>query len=456
MTEVLDATDCAVQVALDDLDGALDRLHGVDLWGVGSDELIRVTGELQRLLRRTEAMTVKVVGEVDLRGAAVARGATSTAAWLRWAHRLHPGAAKRLVDTAKSVHAHPGGPLVPTEDVTAPHALLRGEFADGLVSGEPVQVVTGVLDALPAGVDAATRADAETTLVGLARQHDPKALTQIGKHLRHVLERDGEDTLGEEEERARASRRLDIRPRGDGSSELSGHLDPELTALLLSQLGPLAAPRPAGDGGRDPRSPGQRNADALADLLAIVAASDRVPTRHGTRPTVAVHLSLETLQRRLGAAAATLDWSGPICAESARRLACDAKIIPVVLAANGEPLDVGRASYSVTQPIWRALVARDGGCSFAGCDRPPEWTEAHHIIHWADHGETSVENTCLLCDHHHRVVHHHGWDIELTAGVIHVRPPPWIDPDRTPRRNTQRAQLAALLNTPEPPDLDCR
>jgi hypothetical protein len=89
-------------------------------------------------------------------------------------------------------------------------------------------------------------------------------------------------------------------------------------------------------------------------------------------------MALDTWERRLGAPGATLDWSGPISAETARRLACDAQVIPVLLGSRGEPLDVGRASYPVTQAIWRALVARDGGCAFDTCGRPPEWTEAHH------------------------------------------------------------------------------
>jgi hypothetical protein len=165
-------------------------------------------------------------------------------------------------------------------------------------------------------------------------------------------------------------------------------------------------------------------------------------------------MALETLERRLGAPGATLDWSGPVSAATARRLACDARVIPVLLGSSGEPLDVGRASYPVTTAIWRALVARDGGCSFAGCDRPPEWTEAHHRIHWEDGGETSLQNCCLLCDHHHRVVHHHGWEVQLIDGVIHAVPPPWVDPDRVPRRNTRRVDLAALATLDPPPDAE--
>jgi hypothetical protein len=83
-------------------------------------------------------------------------------------------------------------------------------------------------------------------------------------------------------------------------------------------------------------------------------------------------------------------------------------------------------------------VVTDGGCAFPGCPRPPAWCIAHHIQHWADGGRTDLDNLVLLCDHHHRVVHHHGWDITMAADRRpDFRPPAWIDPDRQPRRNSQ-------------------
>jgi hypothetical protein len=341
--------------------------------------------------------------------------------------------------------------LVPIADeVERPRQQLRDAFAAGDISAEHVQVVLEVLQKLPSAVDADARERGEAFLVGEARQHDPKALAHLGRHLRHVLDTDAGADLARDDEQRVAERSLEIRERNDGSSAVRGNLDPELTALLRSQLMPLAAPQPAKDGARDLRTTARRNADALAELLRRYAAAELSPSSHGTAASVTVTMTLETLERRLGSPGATLDWSGPVSAETARRLACDARVIPVVLGAHGEPLDVGRATYPVTASIWRALVARDGGCSFAGCDRPPEWTEAHHIRFWADGGETSVDNCCLFCDHHHRTVHHDGWDVRLIDGVVHVLPPPWIDPDRVPRRHTPRAQLAASIASPPP------
>jgi hypothetical protein len=301
---------------------------------------------------------------------------------------------------------------------------------------------------MPGGLDSATVARAEEFLTDQATIHDPRALARLGRHLRHMLDPDGGDRLADQEEHDRSAQVLEVRQRNDGSSDVRGRLGAELTADLLSQLQPLAAPRATAGGVRDLRTSGQRMADALAELLRRAAVAGTTPSRHGSRATITITMALETLERRLGAPAAMLDWAGPVSAEAARRLACDAQVIPVLLGTNGEPLDVGRASYPVTQAIWRALVARDGGCAFDQCDRPPEWTEAHHIIHWTDGGETSVDNCALFCDHHHRAVHHRGWDVELIDGVIHVIPPAWIDPARTPRRNTGRARLASLLTLP--------
>ena len=455
-----------VHAAVDAVHDALDLLTAADLDLLDSSDLRLLTGRLLQVGHRLDAATLRVIHRLDRRGVAVERGRTSTAAWLRAAHRLHPATATRLVRTAKALHDDPAGPLVghPDDGVVRPRQPLRDAFAAGQVSAEHVAVITTSVAALPDSLDPATRADAETALVQAAAAHDPRALAHIGTHLRHTLDDTAGADLAATEDHQVATRELQLRAQNDGTLVVRGRLDPELGAALRSQLTPLAGPRPtAADGHRDLRTPAQRNADALAELLRRYAAADLSPTHHGAAATVTVTMTLDTLQQRAGAPAATLDWCGPISAGTARRIACDARIIPVLLATNGEPLDVGRSSYPVTQAIWRALVARDGGCAFAGCDRPPEWTQAHHRIPWEDGGQTSVDNCCLLCDFHHRRVHHDGWDVILINGAIHVIPPPWIDSTRTPRRNTQQAALTTLahitrlgLPEPDPPPPDRR
>ena len=123
-------------------------------------------------------------------------------------------------------------------------------------------------------------------------------------------------------------------------------------------------------------------------------------------------------------AAAMLTHTGPIGREAARLLACDAALHRVVLGPASLPLDVGRAQRTVSPAIRRALHVRDGGCAFPGCDRQPGWCTAHHITHWADGGETSLDNCVLLCRRHHATIHHTAWSIRAVPGgrPIFTRP----------------------------------
>ena len=163
----------------------------------------------------------------------------------------------------------------------------------------------------------------------------------------------------------------------------------------------------------------------------VALGSGELPTEGGERPQVVVTVSLPVLQGRIGSA--SLAMGGPINADIARRIACDAQVIPVVLGARGEPLDVGRASHTVPTAIRRAVIVRDGGCSFPGCSAPARWCDIHHVIHWADGGLTSVGNCVALCGRHHRLIHHSDWRIDMASGIPDFHPPPWLG--GPPRRN---------------------
>ena len=119
-----------------------------------------------------------------------------------------------------------------------------------------------------------------------------------------------------------------------------------------------------------------------------------------------------------------LEGGQPLGLAAVRRIACDAALSTVLLGEAGEPLAVGRSRRVVSGALRRALVARDGGCRFPGCDRPPAWTDAHHVEHWADGGATALSNTVLLCRPHHRRVHEEGWRLVADgAGGLQARPP---------------------------------
>ena len=212
--------------------------------------------------------------------------------------------------------------------------------------------------------------------------------------------------------------------------------------MLAALAAYTAGPDPEGFAGR---TPGQRRADALADICAVALAATDRPTAGGDRPQVTVTVSLEALRRDLTCdtetdddpAAAIADplkrLSDPerlamlghcrerVCAETARRLACDAGVIPVLLGASSEPLDIGRLTRVVPTGIRRALELRDGGCRFPGCDRPASRCDAHHVKFWAQGGPTGLTNLVLLCQFHHTMVHEGHWRLELDQHTWEVR-----------------------------------
>jgi hypothetical protein len=137
---------------------------------------------------------------------------------------------------------------------------------------------------------------------------------------------------------------------------------------------------------------------------------------------VTVLVDLETLERRTGHTC-ELDRSGSIPAETARRLACDARVSRVIVGPDSQPLDVGRTTRTFTTAQRRAVTVRDRHCVFPGCDRPPPWCDVHHVIHWIDGGETAVSNGALLCRRHHVLHHEGGFGIEGSDGHLVVTRP---------------------------------
>jgi len=183
-------------------------------------------------------------------------------------------------------------------------------------------------------------------------------------------------------------------------------LDVEGKAVLEAALGPLSAPAPV-DGERDLRTSDQRRGDALVALVRrAVAAGESVPT--STKAQICVTIDWESLASAVRGGGTTLGGSdtgtllGP---ETVRRLACNASILPLVLGTDGEIVDQGRQHRLFTPAQIRRLWLRDGGCTYPGCSMPPHWSDAHHLVHWADFGPTDLGNAALLCQRHHTIVH---------------------------------------------------
>jgi len=132
-----------------------------------------------------------------------------------------------------------------------------------------------------------------------------------------------------------------------------------------------------------------------------------------------------------------LDTGATVSAAEARKLACDAGIVPAVLDTHGVPLDLGRERRLISGGLRKALILRDRGCAWPGCDRPARWCQAHHATPWSDGGKTCLTNSVLACGFHHRMLHHDsGWSVHIGAdGHPWFTPPAHLDPQQTPRRN---------------------
>ena len=144
----------------------------------------------------------------------------------------------------------------------------------------------------------------------------------------------------------------------------------------------------------------------------------------GGRPHVSLIVRSETLTGAQPAPGRELGRAGVIPGETALRIACDASLTVVTIDGDDRLLSVDRATRTVPPSLRRALVARDRGCRFPGCDRPPEWTDGHHLRHRAHGGEMKASNLVLLCRRHHRLVHEGGWHLEWAANGDLVAKPP--------------------------------
>ena len=415
----------------DDLDAVMAAVGAVpaDAAGLPDSVLAARMRRLAQARAMLDAVLVEQVAAFDARAAASYDGQTSTQAWLRSRLRLG-GDAAALVRVARQLAGLP---------------QVAKTFAAGEISLEHASAIAQLASTVGAGAVA----DYQPALLELARAAEPAKLRIACAHLRQLLDPDADQ---DEATRQRRARYLAAARTVDGMVHLQGLLDPATGETVLTALA-AAMPVPAA---YEDRTAGQRRADALGDLCRQFLAGGQAPRGGGLPPQVNVTVSLAALrqhpppdqplhqapdqpphqapdQRRyqpphqpgLGDVP-VLAGGQPVTAATVRRVACDAGVIPVVLGADSEPLDIGRHSRVVPAGLRRALHLRDGGCRFAGCDRPAGWCDAHHIRHWADGGETSLANLILLCAHHHTLIHE-GWRLSGDpAGTIRFQ-----RPDRT-------------------------
>ncbi|HWJ67759.1 MAG TPA: DUF222 domain-containing protein [Nocardioides sp.] len=207
-----------------------------------------------------------------------------------------------------------------------------------------------------------------------------------------------------------------------------------------------------GHDGRDPREAGTRLWDALVDACDRLTATDDLPRDHGTKPRVIVLIDQESLKQQIIDAGLARNGHAPtgarLSATAVRRMACDAEIIPGVLGADGQVLDVGRAQRLVTAAIWTALIIRDRHCAFPGCTRIPLACDAHHVVHWADGGATALSNLVMVCRHHHVLLHQTPWAVHIDP---HTGQPVWTPPPRATLHDLRAAGVTYARGRPARP-----
>ncbi|NYI40384.1 HNH endonuclease [Demequina lutea] len=246
------------------------------------------------------------------------------------------------------------------------------------------------------------------------------------------------------ERRQYEARHVSISEDHDGMLLIHARLDPPSAAPVVAWLDAQVkdAFRRRRDGDpldADTRTVGQIRADALVGLARHGMACDE-PTS-GVSTTMVVRIGLDELLTGTGLGESD-NLTAPLSAGAIRVIAADAEIIPAVLGANSEVLDIGRQRRLFTRAQRLALVERDGGCAM--CHAPPSYCEAHHIRWWRHLGGTDLDNGVLLCTACHHRVHRDGWHIESTRGQVWITPPPSVDPTGKRRLGGRaRMQLAA-------------
>ncbi|MDP9794584.1 hypothetical protein J2S43_003096 [Catenuloplanes nepalensis] len=406
------------------------KLASAPLWPLTDDEIVDALRAAHRLEQAAAALQARLVQQATARRLPQAQGHRNIAGWLRATLLLDPQPARQLCESASAM-ARP----------TVQQAVL-----DGRLDLRQAVAVAATCDAIPtdlAGLDEIGPGDiddivarAESTQIDMAGRLPAYQLRRVGERILafvapEIAERADERALAQQEARAHAHRGLTLSLPVDGLVRLSGLLGTEDAATVQAAIQPLCSPAPGDD-----RTPAQRRADALTEVCRLALRTGELPADGGEPPQLAVTVAYQPLTRALGAAGT--DTGQRLSAETVRRIACDARVLPVVLGTAGQVLDVGRTRRLATGSLRRALAVRDRGCAFPDCDRPPRWTDAHHITPWTAGGTTDLSNLVLLCRHHHRRIHdpQSGWHIRTGSdGHPDFIPPPHLDQQRHPRRN---------------------
>jgi hypothetical protein len=343
--------------------------------------------ELAAHLNAATYRLLRLIGEFDERGGWHGAGLKSCAHWLNWKCGIDLGAAREKVRVAHALKE-------------LPH--ISAALRSGRISYSKVRAMTRV--ATPKNED---------YLLMIAAHGTASHVERLVRNYRRVkrteaLERDNQH---------HALRELSWYTNDDGSYVIKARLSPEQGARIVQALQATSAAireeqRDATEDVSAETPIAALRADALQRIVESYLAGENVRVNGGDNCTVHVHTDINTLRADGDGAESELAAGGNVSAETSRRLACDCGVVHWLEDSDGTTLNVGRRTRSIPPAIRRALNRRDGGCRFPGCTAQ-HYVDAHHIHHWADGGETRLDNLLLLCRHHHRLVHEGGYRLAL-------------------------------------------
>ncbi|WP_066594994.1 HNH endonuclease signature motif containing protein [Cryobacterium arcticum] len=464
-------------------------------WELGQAGLAKKQGFLspealiQELTGASKVESRKLVGVGQMLAEAEAAEIQAAEAEAEAARRLADEAVTGPLDPDTADTALGGAALLP-----APwHAPISRAVNAGTLSVDAAHAIRTGLGDIDTVVTGPVLADA---LEGLLADAGTMNVDQLLKRARQTRDSLDEAGIRVREQKAWDDRYLRIWILNTGQVRVDGLFPPEQGEFIKATFDSLTSPRRGGvrfvDTDRaawakrvqdDPRSTTQITCDGFIDLLQAGTTINPNEMLGGRRPTVQILTSATPAARPAATpaptdrpeaseptAAAPPAWptgpcppdspyppgflrdadtilvcepgqpghgylegnTAPLSQETIERLICDAATIEITIDDLGRPLDVGHEQRLFNRAQRRALAARDGGCRWPGCDRPPAFTEAHHIQHWKrDHGRTDINQGILLCHAHHMLLHNQGWQIFENTGQYWLRPPATIDPGQT-------------------------
>lgn len=399
--DVRRAGECAVE--------AIQRLAELPLSALTDEQASQLLDAVTRLRSQVDGVVTAAVAETDRRRLGDHDGHRNTVTW--WAHRsrMTRGEAGRLLGLSTAL----------AQDL---HAPVRAALATGDLRLDQAGVIVKAVESLPDDVEAPVRTQVRDHLLAEAQHHDALALRRLGKRALEVIdpqlgERHEQMLLEREEARAAAVARFTMVDDGHGQCHGRFTLPTYQGHLLKSHLMALAAPGRGGDAETPERGRPLITPERLGQ--AFMEYVERYPTEHlpthgGGSSSLTVTIDIGALATGLGVG--ILSSGSRISAGEARRLACQAGLLPIVLGGDSLPLDVGRSRRFFTPWQRRAIEVRDRGCTAEGCGMPPQVCHAHHDDQWAELGRTDVARGRLLCPHHHRLAHDRRYEMRLGTG----------------------------------------